>query len=99
MYHHYTKEEDNIILEEVKKRPENISKALITSSKKINRTVPAVRYHYYHYLIKNPSNKMFFIASSHKKLANYKVKRRGMKAAPEKNSLSKWQRIIAILFE
>ena len=99
MYNPYTKEEDNIILEEVKKRPENISKAFIAISKKINRTVPGIRQHYYHYLIKNPRNKMFFIASPHKKLANYKVKRKGMKAVPKKNSLSKWQRIIAILFE
>lgn len=99
MYNPYTKEEDKIILEEVKKRPENISKAFIAVSKKINRTVPGIRYHYYHYLIKNSSNRMFFIVSPHKKLANYKVKRKGMRAIPKKNSLSKWQRIIAILFE
>lgn len=99
MYHYYTKEEDNLILEEVKKRPENISKAFIAVSKKINRSVPGIRKHYYQYLIKNTQNKMFFIASPHKKLANYKVKRKGMKAVPKKNSLSKWQRIIAILFE
>lgn len=99
MYNPYTKEEDNIILEEVKKKPENISKAFIAISKKINRTVPGIRQHYYHYLIKNPRNKMFFIASPNKKFANYKVKRKGMKAVPKKNSLSKWQRIIAILFE
>lgn len=99
MHNPYTKEEDNIILEEVKKRPENISKAFIAVSKKINRTVPGIKCHYYHSLVKNPRNRMFFIASPHKKLANYKVKRKGMKAVPKKNSLSKWQRIIAILFE
>lgn len=99
MHNPYTKEEDNIILEEVKKKPENISKAFIAVSKKINRSVLGIRNHYYRYLIKNTQNKMFFIASPHKKLANYKVKRKGMKAVPKKNSLSKWQRIIAILFE
>lgn len=95
----FTPEEDRIIIDAVKKSPQNINKAFILIAPKINRTVDSIRVHYYSRIAKDNSNKLFLTVSSRKKYTNYKVQRKGMKAKPTQTTKSKWRRILDILFE
>ena len=95
----FTPEEDRIIIDAVKKSPQNISKAFVLVSSKINRSVDSIRVHYYSRIAKNDSNKLFLTVSSRKKYTNYKIQRKGMKAKPTQTTKSKWRRILDILFE
>ena len=94
----FTKEEDAFIVKVVKRNPENISKAFVLISRKLQRSKNSIRQRYYKYLVKDESNKLFLTVSSNKKYTNYKIKRKGMKAKPEVTHKSKWQQIIEILF-
>ena len=94
----FTREEDGLIVKTVKRNPENISKAFVLLSRKLQRSKYSIKQRYYKYLVKDPSNKLFLTVSSSKKYTNYKIRRKGMKAKPEVNQKSKWQRIIEILF-
>ena len=94
----FTPEEDRIIIDAVKKSPQNISKAFVLVSSKINRSVDSIRVHYYSRIAKNDSNKLFLTVSSRKKYTNYKIQRKGMKAKPTQTTKSKWRRILDILF-
>lgn len=94
----FTKEEDSLIIKTVKRNPENISKAFVLLSGKLQRSKHSIRQRYYRYLVKDESNKLFLTVSSSKKYTNYKIRRKGMKAKPEVTHRSKWQQIIEILF-
>ena len=81
----YTPEEDTIINNCVKESPDNISRALRQASQSIGRTYRAVSNHYYRYLN-----------------VNRKITREGQfatKQNPTPKPLSKWRRILNILFE
>lgn len=95
----FTKEEDNIIIAAVKKNPQNIAKVFRELSVTLHRSTDSLRVRYYKYLAKDPENKLFFLLSPNKRYRNYKVQRKEMKDKPERSTKSKWQRIIAILFE
>ena len=95
----FTPEEDKMIIEAVKKSPQNISKAFILVAPEISRTPDSVRLRYYGKIAKDNSNKLFLTVSSKRKLSNYKVQRRGMKVKAERSTKSKWRRILDILFE
>lgn len=95
----FTPEEDKMIIEAVKKSPQNISKAFVLVAPKINHTPSSVRFRYYSKIAKDNSNKLFLTVSSRKKYTNYKVQRKGMKAKPTQTTKSKWRRILDILFE
>ena len=100
--HFYTKEEDAVILQAVKASPTNIAAAIRKAAEKLGRSVASVRERYYHFLQKEERNHLFFTLSLRKKAKNYKVTRKGKYATkynPEKTGMSKWKRIIAILFE
>ena len=100
--HFYTKEEDAIIRKAVKASPTNIKQALGKVAEKLGRSVRSVEQRYYKYLQKEETHHLFFTFSSKKKANNYKVTRKGKYATkynPEKTGMSKWKRIIAILFE
>ena len=95
----FTPEEDKMIVEAIKKNPQNISKCLVALAPKLNRSVDSLRVHYYSRIAKDDSNKLFLTVSSRKKYTNYKVQRKGMKAKPTQTAKSKWRRILDILFE
>lgn len=95
----FTPEEDNMIVEAIKKNPQNISKCFVMLAPKLNRSVDSIRCHYYSMIVKDDSNKLFLTVSSRKKYTNYKVQRKGMKAKPTQTTKSKWRRILDILFE
>lgn len=95
----YTPEEDRIIIDAVKKSPQNISKAFVLVAPKINRSVTSVRLHYYGRIAKDKDNKLFLTVSERRKLTNYKVQRDDMEAKAERSTKSKWRRILDILFE
>ena len=86
----YTPEEDTIIINCVKESPDNISRALRQASQSIRRTYKAVSQHYYKYL--TVGKKQVNI--------NRKITREGQFATKQNpKPLSKWRRILNILFE
>lgn len=95
----FTPEEDNIIIDAVKKNPQNINKAFVLIAPKINRTVDSIRVRYYGRIAKNKDNKLFLTVSERRKLTNYKVQRDDMEAKAERSTKPKWRRILDILFE
>lgn len=87
----YTPEEDAIIINCVKESPDNISRALRQASQSIGRTYKAVSKHYYKYLTEPNHNNI-----------NRKITREGQfatKQNPTPKPLSKWRRILNIIFE
>lgn len=95
----FTLEEDKMIVEAIKKNPQNIHKCFVALAVKLNRSVNSIKCHYYNKIVKDDSNKLFLTVSSRKKYTNYKVQRKGMKAKPTQTTKSKWRRILDILFE
>lgn len=95
----FTPEEDKMIIETIKKNPQNIHKCFVALATKLNRSIDSIRCHYYSKIVKDNSNKLFLTVSSRKKYTNYKVQRKGMKAKPTQTTKSKWRRILDILFE
>ena len=95
----YTPEEDRIIIDAVKKSPQNISKAFVLVATKLNRTVDSIRVRYYGRIAKDKDNKLFLTVSERRKLINYKVQRDDMEAKAERSTKPKWRRILDILFE
>lgn len=95
----FTPEEDRIIIDAVKKSPQNISKAFVLVSTKLNRTVDSIRVRYYGRIAKDKDNKLFLTVSERRKLTNYKVQRDDMEAKAERSTKPKWRRILDILFE
>lgn len=104
--HSYTKKEDQIILNEVRKCPENLAKAFAIASTKIqdkNITEGRIAGHYYmslrHKCVKNP---LFMIFSNRKGIKNTKNMMRGKvsRSLLEVNTnISKFQKIMRIIFE
>lgn len=104
--HSYTKKENQIILNEVKKCPENLSKAFAIASTKIqdeNITEQKISGHYYmslrHKYVKNP---LFMIFSNRKSIKNTKTVMRGKalrSSLKVDTNPSKFQKIMRIIFE
>ena len=74
----YTKEEDAIIIEEVKKSPNNLQKAFKAASEKINRSQHCIRARWYRVLRKEQTCFVLVGRNSYKNTkgnsTNYKVK-------------------------
>ena len=103
--HSYTKKEDQIILNKLKKCPENLAKAFAIASTKIqdkNITEGRISGHYYmslrHKHVKNP---LFMIFSNRKSIKNTKNIMRGKSRSllEVDTSPSKFQKIMRIIFE
>ena len=60
----FTPEEDKMIVEAIKKNPQNIHKCFIALAPKLNRSVDSLRVHYYSRIAKDNSNKLFLTVSS-----------------------------------
>lgn len=103
--HSYTKQEDQIILNEVKKCPENLAKAFAIASTKIQGediTEKKISGHYYmtmrHTCVKNP---LFMLLSNRKGIKNTKNIKRNtfLRSSLEVDaSISKFQKIMRIIF-
>ena len=101
-YHHWSVEDNNLIKEEIKKSPTNLTMAFKEISKKLGVPWKAVSLHYYRTIQKARSNRLFLIISSRKEASNYKITRKGKYATKyksEKAKKSKWKRILEILAE
>lgn len=104
--HSYTKQEDQIILNEVRKCPENLAKAFAIASTKIQGkdiTEKKISGHYYmtmrHKCVKNP---LFMLLSNRKGIKNTKNIKRNtfLRSSLEVDaSISKFQKIMRIIFE
>lgn len=104
--HSYTKKEDQIILNEVKKYPENLAKAFAIASTKIQGkdiTEQKIAGHYYmtvrHKCVKNP---LFMLFSNRKGIKNTKNIKRNTFLRPlleVDTNISKFRKIMRIIFE
>lgn len=102
----YTPEEDTIIINCVKESPDNISRALRQASQSIGRTYKAVSQHYYKYLTEpnhnNRTNACFMTVGKEQVNVNRKIKEKDnlqQSRIQLQKPLSKWRRILNILFE
>lgn len=102
----YTPEEDTIIIDCVKGSPDNISRALRQASQSIGRTYKAVSRHYYKYLTEpnhnDRTNACSMTVGREQVNVNRKITREGQFATrqnPTPEPLSKWRRILNIIFE
>lgn len=102
----YTPEEDAIIINCVKESPDNISGALRQASQSIGRTYRAVSQHYYKYLAgpnhNSRTNACFRTVGKEQVNVNGKMTGEGQFATrqnPTPEPLSKWRRILNIIFE
>ena len=98
-YHRYTRAEDIVIRNAVKKNPQNLSKVFIAVSRELGTSPRSVKTRYYGYIAPNQGNPHMSLVSPGKKYMNYKVLRKDMTAKIENNTRSKWRRILDILFE
>ena len=105
-YLRYTPEEDSIIINCVKESPDNISRGLRKASSMINRPCKAIRQRYYKVLVKanynSKTNAYFMTVGNNQVNVNRKITREGKYATlqnPTSNPLSKWRRILNIIFE
>lgn len=100
-YKRYTKEEDKLILREVKNSPTNLQIAFRKLGTELDRKPRSIAERYYRHLQKKKNN-IFFLISPKKKSKNYKVTRflgpSPTNYKPE-TFKSKWKRIFAILAE
>lgn len=102
----YTPEEDSVIINCVTESPNNISRALRHASQSTGRTYRAVSQHYYKYLAESNHNKITNACSmtvgKEQINVNRKITREGQfatKQNPTPKPLSKWRRILNIIFE
>lgn len=101
-YHSWSVEDDNLVKEEIKKSPTNLTVAFKSASKKLGVSWMSVSKHYYNSIQKEKKDKLFLTISSKRTANNYKVTRKGSrptKYQPEKVKKSKWRRILEILLE
>lgn len=70
-YKRWTKEEDLVILGIVKENPENLVKAFILASKKLDRSEASIRQRWYNSL-RDSSNPVFMVYSNKKAVVNGK---------------------------
>lgn len=101
----YSQEEDNIIIECVEESPDNIARAFRKAASMLeDRTVKAISMHYYKMIVppNNHENKCFMTMGKKQANINRKVTREGRFATlqePTPTPISKWRRILNIIFE
>lgn len=91
-------EEDEIIAQAVKAHPQNLQECFrnLSANKVLNRTDEAITARYYSFVAKNCKD-LYKTMSESKYMENYKIKVPAMQATPQKNTKSKWRRILEIL--
>lgn len=70
-YKRWTKEEDLVILSNVKENPENLLKAFAITAKKLNRSEVSIRMRWYKHL-KDSHSSIFMVYSNKKAIINGK---------------------------
>lgn len=100
-YQNYTEEEDNQIIEAVKRHPENMRYCFYLLSKKMNRSDTSIGVRWYTHIKPNLKEPIVFVGSSKKIIPNNKIIAKNKKKTNKKFNIlkSKWTRIKEILFE
>lgn len=93
-YKKWTKEEDLVILSNVKENPENLLKAFAIAAKKLNRSENSIRLRWYKYL-RDSYNPVFMVYSNKKAIINGK----NLKEKAHVNFFKKLKFRIASFFE
>lgn len=102
MVNRYTQEEEAVIIREVKKRTDNLSKAFIAASYKIHRSPESIRRHWYGCIAPKQDNTKYTTMSDGILYRNYKIRRDDMVAKVNKNTKDNWrevQKIISKVFK
>lgn len=98
----WTSEENNILIEEVKRNFDNLSEAFRITSIRLNRSINAVSCHWYQHL-SNPESKSYiggscFIGVSiEKRYKNRKICTKKSKQVPEPHKKSLWRKLLKLL--
>lgn len=87
----WTEEEDNLLLNQVKTSPQNLSRCFIAVARNVDRTPSAVANHWYTVVSKKPDTTCFFTASS-KHLSRNRKNGAGVEI-----NRSIWQRFMQII--
>lgn len=97
MGNRYTQEEDAVIIREVRKRTDNLSKAFIAASYKIHRSPECIRKRWYGHIAPMQDNIKYTTMSGNILYKNYKIKRDDMVAKVNKNTKDNWRKTLAII--
>lgn len=97
-YKRWIKEEDDLLMKEVAKSPHNIREAIYSAADKLERSRCSCTCRYY--AITSSKSKAVFVSVGQKNyLVNRKyVKKNQTKNLPVKSPVSKWKRILRVLF-
>ncbi len=87
----WTEEEDNLLLQQVKSSPQNLSRCFITVAHNLDRSPSAVAGHWYTVVSKRPDTTCFFTASS-KHLSRNRKNGEGVQI-----NRSIWQRLMSVI--
>lgn len=93
-YKRWTEDEEKVILAQVKANPQNLTRAFKLAAIKLGRTESSCSKHWYEALSKKDTNTCFLLLSK----SRYKKNRKNSNTV-EKTKVSKWKRILRILFE
>lgn len=87
----WTSEEDDILLKQVQKCPQNLNHCFLAVAQNINRTTSAIASHWYTVVSKRPDVVCFFTASQHHVSKN----RKNGKGVATSESI--WQKLLRII--
>ncbi len=87
----WTEEEDELLLQQVKNNPQNLSRCFLSVAQNIDRSQGAVANHWYQVVSKRPDTMCFFTASS----KHFSRNRKNGKGVEINRSI--WQRFLNII--
>lgn len=95
----WTAEENNKVINAVKRHPENLQYCFYTLSKKLNRTPAGISYQYYNVIKPSLSaeDPIIFTGSPKKIVPNSKVVSRNKKTSKFSIVKAKWKKILEII--
>ena len=91
----WTNEEEQVLIDQVRQNPSNLSNAFRATSKIIGRSEGTIRYYWYHKV--RLSNTVFMTISSNTNYPNRKISRDNTVNNTKCIRLSIWRRILALL--
>lgn len=87
----WTEEEDNILLQQVKQSPQNLSRCFLSVAEVTGRSKMAVANHWYQVVSKKPNSICFFTASPRH------ISRNRKNGLGVESNRSIWQRLMSII--
>lgn len=97
MRNKYTQEEDAVIIREVRKRTDNLSKAFIAASYRIHRSPESIKVRWYNHIAPKQDNTKYTTMSGGILYKNYKIRRDDMVAKVNKNTKDNWNKALVII--